>query len=191
MATRSIEAGLRRAMSKLWEGLDPTGFEQPPNLLNGESLLHINAAGTGTVASVAVNSSDQVTIGGKVAVTTQLITFNIAAGATAADFDGVIAVPFAWKLVSVTERHQTAGSDTTPPTLMVKKVPSGTAKASGTDMLSAGINLHATADTNQAGAIHGTAANITGAAGDGIGLVTTGTLTALDGVTVTCEIQRV
>lgn len=120
-----------------------------------------------------------------------LVTFNVAGGAVAGDYDGSIPIPFAWKAVSVTERHQTAGSDAGAVTVMVTKVPSGTAKGSGTDMLSAGINLKATADTNQSGTLHGTAANYTGAAGDAVALVTTGTLTAVDGVTVTVELQRV
>lgn len=126
----------------------------------------------------------------RVVPTTILIRFTIPAGAAAADFDGVVPIPFAWRLVSVTERHQTAGSDAGAVTLMVKKVPSGTAKAAGTDMLSAGLDMKGTADTNQSGSLHATEANYTGAAGDGIGLVSTGTLTALDGVALTVEIER-
>lgn len=118
------------------------------------------------------------------------ITFVIPAGATAADYDGVIPVPVAAKLISVTERHQTAGTDGSAVTLMVKKVPSGTAKASGTDCLAAGTSLKSTADTNVSPALHATAANSTFAAGDGVALVTTGTLTAVDGVGVTCRFRR-
>jgi len=191
MANRSLEQAPNRARLKYWQGLDPTGFEKGPDVLNGESIESINNAGTGTTALIGSNSSDQVLVGGNVAVTTALITFSIPAGATAADFDGVRAIPFAWKLVSVTERHQTAGTDAGAVTLMVKKVPSGTAKAAGTDMLAAGSSLKSVADTNVSPALHATAANITGAAGDGIGLVTTGVLTALDGVTVTVEYKRV
>jgi len=119
-----------------------------------------------------------------------LVTFNVPAGATAADYDGVIPIPYAWEVVSVRERHATAGSDGGAVTLMVVKVPSGTAKASGTDMLSAGINLKGTANTNASGSLHATAANYQGDAGDGIGLVASGTLTAVDGVSVTVEIKR-
>lgn len=74
---------------------------------------------------------------------------------------------------------------------MPTKVPSGTAKAAGTDLLSAGLNMKAVADTNQSGALHGTAANLTFAAGDGIGEVLTGTGTAIDGVGLTYQFQRV
>lgn len=118
-----------------------------------------------------------------------LIQFKIPAGAAAGDFDCSQPIPFDFELVSVIERHQTAGNDAGAVTLMVKKVPSGTAKSAGTDMLSAGINLKAAADTNQAGALHGTLANIQGVAGDSIALVSSGTLTALDGVGVTVAIK--
>lgn len=130
-------------------------------------------------------------MGGKIVPQTFFVTFVVPAGAAAADFDGVIPLPVACKVVSVTERHQTAGTNGSAVTLMLAKVPSGTAKAAGTDCLSAGIDLKGTADTNISGTLHATAANYTLAAGDGLALVTTGTLTALDGVAVTVELQRV
>jgi hypothetical protein len=121
---------------------------------------------------------------------TFFLSFNVPGGAAAADYDGVIPVPYGCEVVSVRERHQTAGSDAGAVTVMVKKVPSGTAKASGTDVLSAGISLKATADTVQTGSLHATAANKQLAAGDGLALVTTGVLTAVDGVSVTVELKR-
>lgn len=118
-------------------------------------------------------------------------TFTIAAGAAAADYDGSgLILPFKAQVVSVKERHQTLGTDGGAVTLMVKKVPSGTAKAAGTDVLAAGINLKAANDTNQSPALHATVANSQFAAGDAVALVTTGTLTAVDGVTVTVEFKR-
>jgi hypothetical protein len=119
-----------------------------------------------------------------------LVTFVVAGGAAAADYDGSIVLHDPAILVSVRERHQTAGSDAGTVTVMVVKVPSGTAKASGTDCLSSGISLKTTADTNQSGTLHATAANYTFAAGDAIALVTSGTLTAVDGVTVSCKFKR-
>ena len=84
-----------------------------------------------------------------------------------------------------------AGSDAGAVTLMVKKVPSGTARASGTDLLSAGLSLKATADTNVTGSLTATAGDKKLAAGDGLALVPTGTLTAVDAVTVTVELKRI
>jgi len=63
MATRNLEQAPNRAALKYWQGHDVTGFEQPPNLLNNESLLAINAAGTGTVALIKANASDQIVFG--------------------------------------------------------------------------------------------------------------------------------
>jgi hypothetical protein len=96
-----------------------------------------------------------------------------------------------YEVVSVRERHETAGSDAGAVTVMVKKVPSGTAPASGTDVLAAGINLKATANTNQSPALHATAANRLLAPGDALALVTTGVLTAVAGVALMVELRRV
>lgn len=50
---------LFRVIDSAWFGTS-NDSEQPPNLLNNESLLGVNAAGTGTVAMLKVNASDQV-----------------------------------------------------------------------------------------------------------------------------------
>lgn len=90
------------------------------------------------------------------------------------------------ELVAVYERHTTAGADASAVTFMLKKVPDGTAPGSGTDMLSAGINLKATANTLQAGSLSATPANLrlTGSS-DTVAAVLTGTPTSLAGVTIT------
>lgn len=119
------------------------------------------------------------------------VYFIVPAGTAAADYDGVQVLHQACELVAVYQRHQTAGSDVGAVTLMLKKVPSGTAKAAGTDMLAAGLNLKAVADTNQTGTLHAAPANYRCAAGDGVGLVTTGTLAAVDGVSVTAWFKRI
>lgn len=95
------------------------------------------------------------------------------------------------QLVAVNERHSTAGSDGGAVTAMVKKVPSGTAVGSGTDMLSAGISLKGTADTNAAGTLHGTTANLQLAAGDSLAVALTGTPTSLAGVCVQCWLKPI
>jgi len=89
-----------------------------------------------------------------------------------------------YQLIEVFERHEALGTDGGAVTVMLTKVPSGTAPASGTNMLSAGINLKATANTNQKGTLGTTITSITLARGDSMALVTTGTLTAVKGVTV-------
>ena len=94
-----------------------------------------------------------------------------------------------YQVVQVIERHETAGTDAGSVTLMLKKVASGTAPSSGTDVLSAGISLKATANTNQTITStsstyikRGSSSILT--SGNALSLVTTGTLTALVGVTV-------
>lgn len=96
-----------------------------------------------------------------------------------------------YQVVKVTERHETAGTDAGAVTVMLKKVPSGTAPSAGTDMLSAGINLKAAANTNQAGALSATLANLQLSAGDSLAVVTTGVLTSVAGVNLMVELKRV
>jgi hypothetical protein len=113
------------------------------------------------------------------------------AAATAANYGIFYVADRALILTAFTERHEVAGSDGGAVTLMLAKVPSGTAKGAGTDMLAAGVNLKAAADTNQAGALHATPANYTLAAGDALALVPSGTLTAVAGVTARAVLKRV
>jgi len=155
-------------------------------VVSGEMDANLTLAATRTLA---VTTADKLTVGGKIVPQTFLVTRSIFDGATTAAFDGVIPIPVASKIVSVKIRWQTASGASE--TLMVKKVPSGTAKASGTDCLAAGIDLTATADTNVSPALHATAANYTFAAGDGLGFVASGAPTSLDGVGITVEFQRV
>lgn len=114
------------------------------------------------------------------------VTFNIAGGAVATDYDGT---PFiadkAYEVVAAKQRHQTLGTDAGAVTLMVKKVPSGTAKAAGTDVLAAGFNLKAAINTVQSATLHATLANRQLAVNDGLALEPTGVLTVVDAVGVT------
>lgn len=115
-----------------------------------------------------------------------------AAPATAGNFGTVFFIANeAYELVSVRERHATAGNDAGAVTGMLKKVPSGTAAASGTDMLSAGLSLKTTANTNQSGSLSATAANTRLAAGDGLAFVLTGTPTSLAGLCVEVTLKRI
>lgn len=115
------------------------------------------------------------------------------AAATAANYTAPFFIadrPYA--VLEVTERHETLGTSGSAVTLMLKKVPSGTAPASGLDILSAGFDLKASNNTNRFGTILETRTTISGnsvyrkmlAEGDALSLVTTGTLTSVAGVTV-------
>lgn len=58
MGQRTLIPCLTRAMRKYWFNASVGGDEQPPNLLNNESLLAINAAGTGTVALIKADANN-------------------------------------------------------------------------------------------------------------------------------------
>jgi hypothetical protein len=96
-----------------------------------------------------------------------------------------------YELLDVRERHETAGSDGGDVTVMLKKVPSGTAPASGSDMLSAEINLKATANINQTGSITTTSANRVLKQGESMALIVTGTPTDVAGVTVSVLLRSI
>ncbi len=83
-----------------------------------------------TAKTLTVTDADALIVGGVIVPQTFLIHFRISGGAVAGDYAGSIPLPVACKLVNVKERHDTAGSDGSAVTVMVKKTPSGTAKAS-------------------------------------------------------------
>ncbi len=114
-----------------------------------------------------------------------LVSFNIPGGAAAADYDGAAFIaPFACEVIDVTEVHQTAGSDGGAVTLMLVKAGNGVAKASGTNVLNAGLDLKAAINTVQTATLHTTLANRQLAENDRLALVSAGVLTAVDGVFV-------
>jgi hypothetical protein len=105
--------------------------------------------------------------------------------ATAANYSTVFWVPDGThRLRAVYVRYTAAGTDGGAVTVMLKKVPNGTAPASGTDMLSAGISLKGTANTILSGTVTSTDANKEVVAQDGIAVVLTGTPTSVAGLTV-------
>ena len=77
------------------------------------------------------------------------------------------------------------GTASTSGTVTVHKVPSGTAAGSGTALLSATISTAGTAATRTTGTLSTTAATLELAAGDGLQLVDSGTLTSLVDLNVT------
>lgn len=98
------------------------------------------------------------------------------------------------EILSVTERHETLGTDGSAVTLDVVKAASGTAMASGTSMLASTINLKATVNTTQSRSLSaGTLAAYDARqlpAGQCVGLKFSGTLTAVTGVSVTVILRR-
>lgn len=93
----------------------------------------------------------------------------------------------AYRVKGITGRVTVAGTDLGAVTLTVVKVASGTAIASGTALHSGTMDLKGTANTNQALTLSTTRSDLDIAAGDCIGIVLAGTLTAATG-TVTISL---
>ena len=89
-----------------------------------------------------------------------------------------------YQVLEFWERHEVAGGDAGAVTIMLKKVPDTIAPASGTDILTATMDLKAGANTWLQGTITETLPNFTLSLKDALSVVTSGTLTTLQGVTV-------
>lgn len=119
----------------------------------------------------------------------QTVHFSIAGGAATADFDGQGWIADgSYELMEVVERHAVASSVATAE-IHVVKVPSGTAKGSGTEMLEAPLETNGTADTNQTGTLSATLANRRVTKGQMIALFLDEAATSLDGVTITLKLK--
>ena len=120
----------------------------------------------------------------------KVLHFCVSAGAATADFDGQMWIADNdYELIDSAERHQTAGAAAN---IQVFKVPSGTAKASGTNMLStAGHSAAGTADTVNTITATTTLANARVTRGDSIAIVLSAASAALDGVTVTVRLKAI
>jgi hypothetical protein len=90
--------------------------------------------------------------------------------------------PRAVRVVGITLRVTVAGTNGSAVTVMVEKVPSGTAIGSGTDLMTGTLNLKGTANTNQTGTLSTTAGALSLAKGNALALDFTGTLTDATGV---------
>jgi hypothetical protein len=60
---RNMIASLKRVMDFAWFGQNVSGRAQAPDILNGEFLLGVNAAGTGTVNLLGVDANNNVVLG--------------------------------------------------------------------------------------------------------------------------------
>jgi hypothetical protein len=116
--------------------------------------------------------------------------YNTLAGASAADYDGFAFIADRpYEVVGVKEVHQTAGSSTTA-SVDVRKIANGQAKASGTSVLAAVIDLSQAANMVQTPAL-AASATCQLAVNDRLGLVGAGTLTAVDGVMVQIKLKPI
>jgi len=116
------------------------------------------------------------------------ITFWVAAGAAVADYDGLLWISDGeYELIDAAERHGTAGAAAN---IQVFKVPSGTAKVAGTNMLvSAGFSAAAVANTVVVILPSATLANTRLTRGDAVGIELSAASAALDAVTVSVRLK--
>lgn len=115
-------------------------------------------------------------------------TFRQSGGETPADVAFFLASR-AYKVIGARLIQAVAGSDGGAVTLMLEKLTGTTAPGSGTDLLTAAWNLKGTANTQQVGTLVASAASLTLAAGNRLGLNLTGTPTAVAGVVVEVDLQ--
>jgi hypothetical protein len=111
----------------------------------------------------------------------QFITKSVAWTATSVD-SIIFVAPRAMVVQSIVARVETAGTDASAVTAVIRKAASGTALTAGTALHSSSVNLKGTAATNQALTLSTTASTLALAAGDAVGIDFTGTLTSAVGV---------
>lgn len=174
-------------------GANPTysGWKQDRD--NDRLDIYYKGTRVGSVSAsgLEIATADQLTVGG--VLVPQEIT--VQSGVIDATYDAdrfIWTAPWACQVtkVEVVQSAIEATSETT--TLMIEKVPSGTAIGSGTDILAAALNLKTgvTANTKAAPALHATEANLQLAAGNSLALDFTNAITEYVGC-VTITLKRI
>ena len=114
------------------------------------------------------------------------------AAATAGNYGTFYIVPMPCYVSGFKEVHQTAGSDGSAVTVTLEKLTGTTAPDSGKELLTTALSLKATANTVQTGTIVSTLTSGIPdkrlAAGDRLCMKDSGTLTAVNNVTVVVEL---
>ncbi len=147
-----------------------------------------NAADTDDVRALSVDASNNILVAESKFVPLRLpVTFNLATAASITTQQFFI-VPYACRVVSITEIHATAESTATTLTGYVGKLGSGVAAASATAVMSSTFNLKGTANTQQTATLAGDdsdGADRQLAAGDRLAWVQSAASTELAGLSIT------
>lgn len=109
--------------------------------------------------------------------------------ATAANYGTFWIAPTKCTVLGVQEVHQVLGTDGSAVTLDIEKLTGTTAPGSGVSILAGTIDLKGTINTVVEPALTATIANKNLAKGDRLALVDTGTLTAVNNVTVVITLK--
>ena len=110
--------------------------------------------------------------------------------ATAANYGTVFVADRAYRIISISEVHRTAGSNAGAVTISVEKCATGVVDDSGVDLLATALSLKATANTPQFGTLTTTKQDLIIKKGDRLVLKDAGTLTDVAHVGVTILLRR-
>ena len=114
-----------------------------------------------------------------------------AEAAAAVNYGKVFVADRACTVKKISESHTDLGTDPGAVTLSVEKLTGVQASGAGADLLGVTkIDLKGAINTVQAPALTGTGADLILAAGDRLSLLDTGTLTAVEGVCVTVDLEE-
>ena len=150
----------------------------------GVSLADAYANYTGITVEAALAELGGVAYANRFTVTQVLKSTD---AATAANFGKIFVAPKACTVKKITEVHSVAGSDGSAVTLHVERLQGTETSGNGDDLHTTGMDLKSTAETPQSPALLATVVKL--AVGDRLNLVDTGTLTALDGLAITIELE--
>lgn len=177
---------IRRNWANAYFGEDPTGIAQNIACLNGEYVLGLNAAGTGTVNLIGVNAANQVVTGsGTVLPTAEHFTANFDAATCVSR-----SIYIAATTLQVANVNVVFGTASASGTVTVEHLTGTQAPGGGTVMLTGTLSTAGTANTVLAGTLVATVATLQLAAGDRIGLVVAGTQTGLVGFDIAITLTR-
>lgn len=152
----------------------------------GTTLWSLTNAGV-----LAIPTVDKFTIASKVIPNTLTETVQIigTSAATTTNYRPFFIADRGYTVLGVSEVHGTAGSDGSAVTVMVEKCTGTQATGAGVTLQTGTFDLKGTANTVQAGVVTATAADLVLAAGNRLGLVLTGTPTAVANVVVTVQLM--
>lgn len=183
---KSFLTAARYPFAKRLGLIPPANIEQVFHDFDNNSYTSwSNAAGTGSIEGMRVDTNDRLRINGSgFSGTPFTVTFNMNANASLADQTFFIADQ-PYEVLAAYESHATAGNDAGAVTATIMKETSTQAPVGGVSVLASTFNLKGTANTMQTVAGSSTLANRQLATGDRLSVDFVGTLTTLAGVQIT------
>lgn len=177
---------LFRVGDAAWYGRDVSTFEQLPDILNGEFITGVNAAGTGVVNLIGVNAANQVVAGnGNVLPTAEHFDINFQAATAVSQSIYIAQTTLQLANISIVFGTASASGTFTVEHLTGTQAPGG-----GTVMLTGTLSTAGAANTVLPGTLVATVATLQLAVGDRLGVVFGGVQTGLVGLNATGTFVR-